>query len=53
MSDGPYLFDVGVTALAHAGTPVSEGALSYVRKAITGRSTPSFPTLRSSVPTTF
>ncbi|MFO7927762.1 type II toxin-antitoxin system VapC family toxin [Natronomonas sp.] len=36
MSDGPYLFDVGVTALAHAGTPVSEVALSYVRKAITG-----------------
>ena len=36
MSDGPYLFDVGVTALAHAGTPVSEPALSYVRQAITG-----------------
>lgn len=36
MSDGPYLFDVGVTALAHAGTPVSERALSYVRRAITG-----------------
>lgn len=36
MSDGPYLFDVGVTALAHAGTPVSDGALSYVRRAIDG-----------------
>lgn len=36
MSDGPYLLDVGVTALAHAGTPVSDQALSYVRKAIAG-----------------
>lgn len=36
MSDGPYLFDVGVTALAHAGTPVSDTALSYVRSAISG-----------------
>lgn len=36
MSEGPYLFDVGVTALAHAGTPVSDPALSYVRKAIAG-----------------
>lgn len=36
MSDGPYLFDVGVIALAHASTPVSESALSYVREAITG-----------------
>ncbi|WP_135852416.1 type II toxin-antitoxin system VapC family toxin [Halorussus salinus] len=36
MSDGPYLFDVGVTALAHAGTPVSETPLSYVREAIAG-----------------
>lgn len=36
MSDGPYLFDVGVTALAHAGTPVSETPLSYVRRAISG-----------------
>ena len=33
---GPYLFDVGVIALAHAETPVSESALSYVRDAITG-----------------
>lgn len=36
VSDGPYLFDVGVTALAHAGTPVSDTALSYVRRAISG-----------------
>lgn len=36
MSDDPYLFDVGVTALAHAGTPVSDTALSYVRGAISG-----------------
>ena len=36
MSDGAYLFDVGVTALAHAGTPVSDTALSYVRRAIDG-----------------
>ncbi|WP_193571720.1 hypothetical protein [Haloarcula sp. JP-L23] len=36
MSDEPYLFDVGVTALAHAGTPVSDTALSYVRQAVTG-----------------
>ena len=36
MSEGPYLFDVGVVALAHAGTPVSESALSYLREAITG-----------------
>ena len=35
-SDGPYLFDVGVVALAHAGTPVSEPALSPLRDAITG-----------------
>lgn len=34
--DGPYLFDVGITALAHAGTPVSETPLSYVRQAIDG-----------------
>lgn len=32
----PYLFDVGVIALAHAGTPVSDRALSYVRRAIAG-----------------
>lgn len=36
MSEGPYLFDVGVIALAHAGTPVSERPLSYVRRAIAG-----------------
>ncbi|MEZ3116232.1 type II toxin-antitoxin system VapC family toxin [Halobaculum sp. MBLA0147] len=36
MSDGPYLFDVGVTALAHSEAPVREAALSYVRRAVTG-----------------
>jgi predicted nucleic acid-binding protein len=36
MSDGPYLFDVGVVALAHADTPVSETPLSYLRDAIRG-----------------
>jgi len=36
MSDGPYLFDVGVVALAHAGTPVSDPALSYVRRGVAG-----------------
>lgn len=35
-TDGPYLFDAGVIALAHADTPVRESALSYVRDAITG-----------------
>ena len=38
MSDtaGPYLFDVGVIALAHSDAPVRDAALSYVRDAITG-----------------
>ena len=36
MSDAPYLFDVGVVALAHAGTPVSGSALSHLQDAITG-----------------
>ncbi|AUV82443.1 hypothetical protein C2R22_12985 [Salinigranum rubrum] len=38
MSDDsePYLFDVGVIALAHAETPVQENALGYVRDAIAG-----------------
>ena len=36
MSDGPYLFDVGVTALAHTDAPVRDSALSYVRQAIAG-----------------
>lgn len=36
MGEGPYLFDVGVTALAHAGTPVSENALALVKRAISG-----------------
>lgn len=34
--EGPSLFDVGVIALAHAGTPVSESALAYLRDAIAG-----------------
>ena len=33
---GPYLFDVGVIALAHSDAPVRETALSYVRDAVTG-----------------
>lgn len=32
----PYLFDVGVIALAHTEAPGHETALSYVRDAITG-----------------
>lgn len=36
MSGGPYLFDVSLIALAHAKTPVSEPALQYVRRAVTG-----------------
>lgn len=36
MSNGPYLFDVGVTALAHTDAPVRETALSYLRRAISG-----------------
>jgi len=38
MSDagGPYLFDVGVIALAHTETPVRDAALSYVQDAIAG-----------------
>lgn len=38
MSDagGPYLFDVGVIALAHTDAPVRDVALSYARDAITG-----------------
>lgn len=34
--DGPYLFDVGVIALAHADTPVSDTPLSYVQQGIAG-----------------
>lgn len=38
MSDtaGPYLFDVGVIALAHTEAPVRDTALSYVQDAIAG-----------------
>jgi len=32
----PYLFDVGVTALAHSDAPVDDAALRYVRRAIAG-----------------
>jgi len=35
-ADGPYLFDVGVIALAHTDVPVRDSALSYVRDAIAG-----------------
>jgi len=34
--DEPYLIDVGVVALAHADTPVSDRALSCLRDAIRG-----------------
>lgn len=33
---GPYLFDVGVIALAHTDAPVRDAASSYVREAIAG-----------------
>jgi predicted nucleic acid-binding protein len=33
---GPYLFDVGVIALAHSDAPVRDAALSYVKDAIAG-----------------
>jgi predicted nucleic acid-binding protein len=32
----PYLFDVGVIALAHTAAPVRDAALSYVQDAIAG-----------------
>jgi len=35
-AEGPYLFDVGVIALAHTAAPVRDAALSYVRDAIAG-----------------
>ena len=35
-TDGPYLFDVGVIALAHTAAPVRDAALRYVRDAIGG-----------------
>lgn len=37
MTAGPYLFDVSLIALGHAGTPVSEPALQYVRQAVEGK----------------
>ncbi len=42
-SDGPYLFDVGVIALAHTETPVRDAALSYIRDAIAGEITAVVP----------
>ena len=36
MNNGPYLFDVGVTALAHSDAPVNDVPLSYVRRAVSG-----------------
>ncbi|AUX10586.1 hypothetical protein AArcSl_2975 [Halalkaliarchaeum desulfuricum] len=33
---GPYLFDVGVIALAHSTAPVRNSALSYVRGGVAG-----------------
>lgn len=35
-ADEPYLFDVGVIALAHTAAPVRDSALSYVQDAIAG-----------------
>mgnify|MGYP006298542929 FL=1 len=35
-AEGPYLFDVGVIALAHTDAPVRDAALSYVKDAIAG-----------------
>lgn len=36
MTGGPYLFDVSLISLAHAGTPVSDPALEHVRRAVHG-----------------
>src|SRR6056297_2154712 len=44
MSDGPYLFDVGVIALAHSQAPVADAALSYVRQAVAGEINAVVPT---------
>ena len=35
-TSGPYLFDVGVIALAHTDAPVREAALKYVQAGIAG-----------------
>lgn len=35
-TNGPYLFDVGVIALAHTNAPVRDAALDYVKAGITG-----------------
>lgn len=36
MIDEPVLFDVGIIALSHAETPVSDRALEYVKRAVQG-----------------
>ncbi len=36
MDEGPYLFDVGVIALAHTDAPVRDATLEYVQAAIRG-----------------
>lgn len=43
MDQGPYLFDVGPIALGHAGTPVSESAMEYIKPAIAGEITAIVP----------
>ena len=35
-TSGPYLFDVGVIALAHTDAPVREAALTYVQAGVAG-----------------
>ncbi|WP_049987359.1 type II toxin-antitoxin system VapC family toxin [Halobellus rufus] len=35
-TEGPYLFDVGVIALAHTDAPVRDAALEYVKAGIAG-----------------
>jgi len=35
-TEGPFLFDVGVVALAHSDAPVRDVPLSYVRDAVRG-----------------
>ena len=47
--EGPYLFDVGVIALAHTNAPVRDAAFSYVRRAIAGEIEAVVPSLQPSV----
>jgi predicted nucleic acid-binding protein len=44
MSTDRYLFEVGALTIAFAGTPVSENALDYVRKGISGEISAVIPT---------